>query len=173
MAFGFEPNDEQTDGPNGVDVPFFREASTQEHGVRGHETKKTESQLKADIRRAVEKLGGVVSAIRRGTFNAFDPPREGYVIEFTIHGNPGELTVAALPFDPDRKDPSENQRKKARKQALYTVRECLENQHNLRMLAPGSQPLLPYMLAPDGTATLGEILETGRMPLGSGDEDHA
>lgn len=144
----FQPDESE----QGFEVPYFEEAKS-EDGIKGHRTGKDIQTLKAEIRDAIARLGGGVIGIQRGTF-ATDPPRTGYVVAFLMGDHEGRLPVASLPIE-NKTDRRESQ---ALKQALFTVRDILEAQYNLKLLSPGSNPLLPYLLG-DGDRTVSEIYE--------------
>lgn len=160
--------DDQTAEERGVEVPYWRDASKRKHGIEGKETGKRISTLKGEIKTAVRNLGGAVEKIERGQFPHFDPPREGFVVQFYLDGNPGAIPVAALPFNPDKPEPTDRMKKQALRQALYSARNALEAQHNLRILSPGANPLLPHLLMPGGDMTLAEAYDQERgLPAGS------
>lgn len=135
-----------------LEIPYFEDATTEEHGVRGHSTGRSIEQLKADIRAAVGRLGGSVLAVTAGHFQV-EPLRYGYVIDFDFKNHPGRLIVAALPI----KKETATKKKNALRQALYTVHSTLEAQYNLLLLSPGSNPLLPYLLVEGGKQTVAEL----------------
>lgn len=135
-----------------LEVPYFEDAKARD-GIRGHRTRKSLRDLKDEIRKAIARLGGGVTRIQRGSFMT-DPPRDGYLVHFNLDAHAGRLPVATLPIENETK----RRKKQARKQALYTVREVLEAQYNLKILAPGSNPLLPYLLGA-GDKTVAELYE--------------
>lgn len=134
-----------------LEVPWFEEATTAQHGVRGHNTSKSIEQLQGEIRAVIGLLGGSVRAFVPGTFPGARK-RYGFEVRFEIAGHEGRILIAALPI----KSETATRKQQALKQALYTVREHLEAHYNLLLLSPGGNPLLPYLLA-DGRRTVAEL----------------
>lgn len=151
----FEPDGELET----IDVPSFEEARSSK-GIRGHRSEKKIKVLKDEVRKAIARLGGGVERFIKGKFHG-ESVRDGYIVRFNLKGHPGEIKVAALPIEKKRTD---YKRDKALKQALFTVRDIFEAQYNLKLLSPGSNPLLPYLLA-DGGETVAELYESNyRIP---------
>lgn len=148
-----------------LEVPWFEEATTAQHGVRGHNTGKGIDELQGEIRAVIGRLGGSVRLFVAGTFPG-QRKRYGYEVRFEIAGHEGRILIAALPL----KKETPAKKTATLKQALYTVREHLQAQYNLLLLSPGSNPLLPYLLA-DGQRTVAELYrERYEVPmLASGD----
>lgn len=132
-------------------VPWFEDATTAAHGVRGHNTSKSLETLQAELRAEIGRLGGTVQHLVAGAFEG-RPKRYGYLIHFTFQAHEGQLAVAALPL----KKETPAKKTAALKQALFTVREHLRAQYNMLLLSPGGNPLLPYLLA-DGKRTVAEL----------------
>lgn len=142
------------DDPNEQDIPFFEEATKEEHGVRGHASKKSIDDLKAELRKNVSRLKGSVIRIKKGKYPG-EYTRYGYEVQFTLGGQPGTIPIAGLPM----KNPTESKIEQTRKQALYTFNVSLENQLAMKYISPNSNPLLPYMLGPNNEKTLSEWYE--------------
>lgn len=155
----YEPleDEHQSDQPS---VPFFEDATKKDHGVKGHTTGKSLEKLKSEVRSAIARLGGGVHRIQHVKFP--DPEkgeaRYGFVVTFDYLGHPAEMKIAGLPL----KNPTDTKKDQSMKQALYTIRESLEAQHNQYLLSPGSHPLLPYVLDADNDRTFGEAFDQQR-----------
>lgn len=165
----FVPEDEELeDEYQDVEVPYFEDASKSKHGIKGKTTSKTLGRLKDEISNAISKLGGSVKRIVRGKFEGKEV-RHGFLVEFTLKGANGRMPVAGLPI---KKQKTDRKKKQCLKQALYTVRESLEAQYNMKVLTVDSEPLLQYLLieGQDGSeATLAEKFQSGdALPSGEG-----
>lgn len=163
----FIPEDETAeDEYQDVEVPFFEDASKRKHGIKGKGTTKNLGRLKDEISNAISELGGSVKRIVRGKFEGKEV-RHGFLVEFTLKGATGRMPVAGLPI---KNEKTERKKKQCLKQALYTVRESLEAQYNMKVLTVDSEPLLQYLLieGQDGTeGTLAEQFKSGdALPAG-------
>lgn len=133
------------------EIPWFEHASS-ELGIKGHGTKKSIEELQIEIKSAMSKLGGGVTAFFGGKFPG-QRDRYGYEIRFGYGKREGLIRVAGLPMEHE----SPAKKIKTLKQALYTVRDALESQFNARLNMPGAAPLVGYLLDDKGR-TLGEVL---------------
>lgn len=169
-----QPNHEPTE------VPCFDDV-TSEDGWRGHTTGKTIDTLKSEIMVSISRLGGLVVAFQRGTFQVGNQSREGFRIHYTVEQPdgglwPGRLDVAALPVQDDhRKRRSlKTRREKSLKMALFMLREALDGTWFLRQLSPGYAPLMPWMLERESGRTFTELwsdsmFSTRQLPAPTGD----
>lgn len=155
-----------------VETPFFEDATSKDHGVRGHTTSKTVQKLKGEVEDAIKKLGGNPKRIREVKYvpdedDDFEE-RKGFLIQFTLHGNKGRIPVAALPIKNKKTDRKEKQ---ALKQALYTIRDNLETQLNMKYLTIDSEPLMQFLVleTPEGDRTLGKVYHESGNNLALGD----
>lgn len=143
------------------DVPYFENASTAVHGIRGHETTKSIQELQRDVSEALARLGGSVTAFIPGTFPT-TPKRYGYRIEFFLGPMPGRIDVAGLPF---KYQATKVKKTKAMKQALFTVAMMFEAELNGRMMLPGQHPLVPYLIGAGGQTVTEALVASGNLPM--------
>lgn len=141
------------------EIPWFESASS-ELGIKGHGTKKSIEELQIEIKSAMSKLGGGVTAFFGGRFPG-QRVRYGYEIRFGYGKREGLIRVAGLPMEHE----TAAKKTKTLKQALYTVRDALESQFNARLNMPGAAPLIGYLLDDKGR-TLAEMLaDSDGIPL--------
>jgi len=145
-------------------VPYFDEARSKE-GWSGQSTTKSIETLKAEVVRAVARLGGKITRFTRGSYEIDGKERAGYQIEYIVEAPdgkvfPGRFDIAALPVKKPTRgnvDQIERNRHKASvRMSLYNVVNSLEASWILQMLSPGYNVLIPGMLG-DGEKTIGEI----------------
>ncbi len=133
------------------DVPYYDDVSS-EGGWQGHATEKSEPTLQAEITQAIGRLGGMVVGFQKGAFGS----RMGYRVHYTLRRPdgqmwPGKLDIAALPVKPPKPNAKKNMdtwNQRSLKMALYMTRVALEGSWFLKQLAPGYNPLMPWMLMP-------------------------
>jgi len=147
----FKPDVDEKD----LVVPYFEDASN-EDGVIGYTTQKSQKKLKAEITAGFGRLGGSVVGFQSGKF----ANRYGFRIEFTFAGVPGRMDVAALPI----KKETESKVDKAKRHALYSVQKRLEAEYSTMLVMPGDVPLMPYMLNDSGKTILEMMRESGQLP---------
>lgn len=134
-----------------VAVPYFEDVKEGD-GWQGHGTHKEAEELQSEVIKAVTRLGGIVSAFQRGTFQIEKQKRQGLQVHYAVKGSdgrliPGRLDVAALPL----RNETSRKRDAAYCMALYMLREFLDGMWLMQQLSPGYAPLMPWMLAsPDG-----------------------
>lgn len=150
MEFIPSPDEEQ------VKVPYFEDASNEE-GVVGYSTQRSEPELKGLIRTAMGKLGGVVHSFQSGMIGT----RHAYRIRFHYQGAPGRMDVVALPI----KSETEGRIKQAKKHALYSVWKRLEGLFNAQLVTPDDLPLMPYMLNKQGQTVTEWLRDSGQFQL--------
>lgn len=139
-------------------VPYFEEQSEQK--IPGRGTEKSPSQLQAEIRELMGKLGATNVIFTPGKFQD-KPIRYGYQMTFMIGGMAGRMEVAALPM----KNEAPGKKEKALAQALYLVRNWLEGEVFSQVYRPGNVPLLPYLIGPDNVTVQEAIVNSGKLPL--------
>lgn len=149
----FVPEDKQQ-GPQ--DVPYFDDVNS-EGGWQGHTTRKTIGQLKSEIMVIISRLGGLVTGFQKGTFQAGDKKRDGFVLHYIIEQPNrevihGQMDIAALPVrnTHSMRRSYDSRREKSLKMALFMLRNALEGTWFLQQLSPGYAPLMPWVLAKDG-----------------------
>ena len=146
----FTPTDEMI----GIKVPYIEDARADfapYYSVAGHG--KTESQIQIEIITELAKLGGGSIQFRRGYFGEEPHKRYGYIINFSLGGQPARMVIAGLPI----KTESSKKIVAVCVQALCIVRDWLKNAVTAQVFAPGSNPLVQYLLV-DGDRTLVEAL---------------
>lgn len=119
----------------------------------GYDTSKKESELRGEIVAALKLLGAAKVTFTSGKF-AGDPPRYGYVIQFTLDGEDARMQVAALPL----RGETATKKEKALRQALYIVEKWLKSAITSRVFSPGYHPLMQFLLVEGGRETIGEML---------------
>jgi hypothetical protein len=142
-----------------VHVPFLEDARAD--FAPFYSSKKTIKQADAELRTEMAKLNASVLRIQSGKFNVNGKTRLGYLIDFTLYGLNGQLTVAALPIRTHTVT-KENQ---ARVQALLNVVQWVQTMITQRVFSPGENPLIPYLLAADGKPIIQKIVEGGLLQL--------
>jgi hypothetical protein len=133
-----------------VIVPFLEDARAD--FAPFYSSNKTIKQATAELEKEMAKLGASVLRVQSGKFSVNGKTRLGYLIEFSLYGVKGQLTVAALPI----RKPTPTKENQARVQALLNVVQWIQSMVTKRVFSPGANPLIPYLLAADGR----QILET-------------
>jgi hypothetical protein len=166
-----------------TEIPFFEDI-TSEGGWKGHATQKNYLTLKSEVIAALSNLGATITSWVEGKF-AGKHHRLGIKINFIVDlGNqkfaPGVLIVAALPVRPLKPGASrtqiksyEHKEKKSLRMALFNIVLYFQAMHNLKMLSPGSEPLVPWLIVPGEEAkgrTFSDMLNAERA-LPSGEEE--
>ena len=139
-------------------VPYFEEQS--EEKIPGRGTKKSPSELQAEVRDFMGKMGATNVIFTPGKFQDA-PIRFGYQMTFVIAGMPGRMDIAALPM----KSEAPGKKDKALAQALYLVRNWLEGEVFSQVYRPGNIPLLPYIIGPDDVTVQEAIVKSGKLPM--------
>lgn len=134
-------------------VPFLEDARAD--FAPFYSSSKTIKQASAELEKEMAKLGASVLRIISGKFSIDGKTRLGYVIDFTLYGHQGQIKVAALPI----RSKTENKEKQARVQALLNVVQWVQAMVTSRVFSPGENPLVPYLLAADGTRILEKIVQ--------------
>lgn len=138
-----------------VIVPFLEDARSD--FAPFYSSSKTVKQASAELEKEMAKLGASVLRMQSGKFDVNGKSRLGYLIEFSLYGMKGQLTVAALPIR--RSTPTkENQ---ARVQALLNVVQWVQTMVTQRVFSPGENPLIPYLLASDGIPIIKKLATSG------------
>lgn len=150
------------DQTEAIEVPFFDDV-TAENGWRGHATSKSVAALRSEVTAAFGELGALVIAFQSGTYQINEQKRQGFRIRYVVETGatmlPGQVEIAALPV---RKEPKKQRTYKKRcegalKQALYMFRDALVGLKSLRVLSPGTAPLLPWMIEPKSGETFSQL----------------
>lgn len=139
------------------EVPYFEDVTSQD-GWAGQTTTKSIEELKSEITTSITRLGGYVTAIKKGKFVSDEHFRDGFVIEYQIPGKdgtlyPGKIDIAALPL----RQVTETKRIKSLKMALYMFNVSLKGTWFLQKLSPGYDPLMPFMLAGKDGKTVSQL----------------
>lgn len=154
----FTPTDEMV----GIKVPYIEDARASfapYYSVAGHGKK--ESEIQTEIITELAKLGGGSIQFKRGYFGKEPNKRHGYIISFSLGGQPARMEVAGLPI---RLEENNKKITQVCTQALCIVRDWLKNAVTAQVFAPGSHPLIQYLLV-DGDRTLVQALvEDRRIP---------
>lgn len=154
MNFNFTP----TETKGGINVPFIEDARADfapYYTVSSHG--KSVEDAKSSVLTEMAKLGASAVLFTEGFFGD-KPRRYGYLIQFQQGNVLGRIEVAGLPI----KTETEAKIKQSRVQALLNVRDWLKAAVTAQVFAPGSYPLMQYLLL-DGERTLAEsvIAERG------------
>lgn len=162
-------------------IPFYEDV-TSEGGWSGHTTSKNYQTLKSEIIAGFSNLGATITAWVEGTFSqGTKNPRLGIKIEFIIDLGggrfaPGAFVVAALPAKPPKIHATATQQASYKKRqqnslkmAMFNIVLYLKGMNNLKMLSPGSEPLVPWLLVPGKENTFSEMINAERA-LPSGEE---
>lgn len=146
----FTPDENKAN--DAISVPFLEDARAD--FAPFYSSNKTVKQATAELEKEMAKLSASVIRMQSGKFEVNGKSRLGYLIEFSLYGLKGQLTVAALPI---RKSTpvKENQ---ARVQALLNVVQWGQTMVTQRVFAPGENPLIPYLLASDGIPIIQKIV---------------
>lgn len=136
-------------------VPYFEDVSPAD-GWSGQTTTKSYETLKSNIMLSINRLGGITTSIKKGTFKSEDKTtREGLVILYQIEGAegklyPGKIEIAALPTK------NSSHKEKSLKMAMYMFDISLKGTWYLQKLSPGYDPLMPFMLVPGKDKTISQ-----------------
>lgn len=154
--FIFTPDARKT-----VNVPFIENARAD--FAPYYRSRANERSAESQVALELAKLGGYIVGFHQGKFSMGDGEvaRYGYEIKFTYGGVPGIIRVAGLPIKHENDDKIEQ----VRIQALLNVRDWLKSAVTMKVFAPGTSPLLPHLLLPDGKTTIADfIISQGRLP---------
>ncbi|MCL4248304.1 MAG: hypothetical protein KJ065_09175 [Anaerolineae bacterium] len=137
---------------NSIKVPYFEDARADL--TPGYATTKSAERLQTDIAQLIIRLGGSGPTFLQGSFGSGREKRYGYEVTFTFGGRPAVMQVAALPIR------RETYQKKiqALRHALYTIVEQLKTQIAARIMSPGYEPLVQFLLVPGTGKTVGELV---------------
>lgn len=162
MTFKFTPTDETR--TVSIKAPFYEEAKASyapyyESG-RNLKIEQAQDQVAAEI----AKLGGRGVRFIEGYFGD-QPKRHGYLVTFSYGGHDAQIQVAGLPC---KGEVTERKLHLIRVQALLNVRDWLKAAVTAQVFAPGSYPLMQYLLidTAQGQKTLAEVIvEDHRLPV--------
>jgi hypothetical protein len=146
-------------------VPFLEDARAD--FAPFYSSSKTIKQAQSEIEKHLAKLGASVTNFVSGRFPDGEKTRFGYLINFRMKGVDGRIVVAALPI----RRYTSTKEKQARVQALLNVSQWLQTQITQQVFSPGSNPLVPYLLAADGKTIMQHILSSKAIPQLSAPED--
>lgn len=143
--------------------PYFEDARADI--APGYGTSISIDRLQAEIVKLLVRLGAGGIYFQSGRFEGVRSKplavRYGYVIRFNVQGHPHQMQVAALPI----RSETAVRKQQALRQALFVVRDQLKAAVTAIVFAPGSTPLVPYMLVPGTQQTVGEyILASASVP---------
>lgn len=154
----------QPDSPAGkeIEVPFFEDARADV--APGYDIRRPIQDLKSDVINVLAQLGAADIHIQSGKFEYRKPgvtngARYGFLIQFTVYGQPAQMQVAGLPM---RQTDTEVKREKVLRQALFVVHLQLKAMITVRVFSPGSAPLIQYVLVPGTEHTVSEYIATAR-----------
>lgn len=121
-----------------------------------------EAKLREEVLTSLAQLGASDTVLQSGAFEYKRPGvmgnvRYGYVIRFRAHGQPAQMQVAGLPI---RTNDSSSKRDAVRRQALFVTALQLKAMITALVFAPGSAPLIQYVLVPGTQHTVGEYVVT-------------
>jgi hypothetical protein len=137
-------------------LPFYDEASTAKHGVRGHTTSKAVTTLENEIRRVIGQMGGSVTGFVYGHYEE-KPRRYGVIVHYAFGIQTGRFELKTLPVKSVQKKVSTG----AIKQALFTLRLALEGIYNMRLLDPNfsAAMLIGNLIVPGKDETFVKVLQ--------------
>lgn len=132
-----------------VTIPYFEQARSND-GWQGQASHKGIDQMRDEMVTALNKLGASITKLQTGTFTIEHRQRAGVILEFTMGGAPGRISLAALPVR------SGQNRIASIKMLYYITRNVFNGLWLLQQLAPGMAALLPFLLV-NGNQTLSEV----------------
>jgi hypothetical protein len=143
-----------------IDVPFFEDARADV--APGYRTILSEAKLREEVLTLLAQLGASDILIQSGAFEyrrrgVTGNVRYGYAIRFRVHGQPAQMQVAGLPI---RSNDTPAKRDQVRRQALFIVAAQLKAMVTAIVFAPGSAPLVQYILISGTQRTVGEYVVT-------------
>lgn len=153
--FNFTPDTKEDD----LEIPLFEDCRSDFAPYYGGKVsiKSAESQVASEL----SKLGGYIMGFHKGAFGEDEHKRYGYEVKFAYGGAFGIIQVAGLPI----RNETDNRIERVRIQALLNVRDWLKSAVTMKIFAPGSDPLLPHLLLPDGETTIADyIISQGGLP---------
>lgn len=148
-----------TDNMMGLRVPYLEEARAD--FAPYYRTGKTESAIQTEIITELAKLGGGSIQFRRGFFGAKSAKRHGYIINFTLGGQPARMEVAGLPI---RDAETQKKIEQVCVQALCNVRDWIKAAVTAQVFAPGSNPLIQYLLVDKDRTLAQALIEDRQIP---------
>lgn len=153
MSFNFIPLQEQQEE---ILVPYIEDAVGKSDTVPYYSSTLTVDRAKKDV---ISVLGllHATGYFEEGDFQIGKHKRRGYILHFTLGTAPGRIMVAGLPIykvTPNKLD-------QVRVQALLNLRDWLRNAITQQIFTPGANPLVPFLLLPDGIDTITEAMIRG------------
>ena len=159
-----------------VEIPFYSDVTSDGGRWRGHTTSKSVGALEAEVTRAFGNLDALIVSFVSGTFYVDGLERQGYRIEYAVSRGEdkrlGRMEIAALPVKKDEKlhRTYEKRRKGALKQMLYMIRDALRGLLDLQVLAPGTAPMLLWLLDAESGKTFSQLwIESSGLALPPGE----
>lgn len=137
---------------NSIFVPYWEDARAD--SAPGYRTRKSADQLQAEIAQLIARLGGQAAIFTQGTFGTGKQKRYGYEITFNFLGRAAVMQVAALPL----RSETPHKKNATMIHALYCVAEQLRAQIVARVMSPGYEPLVQFLLVPGTDKTVGELV---------------
>jgi hypothetical protein len=106
------------------------------------------------------RLGAASVQFVPGTYDDGPRTRFGFRVVFWYGATQGRIDCAALPLRVD----TPRQRDRALAQALYLLRDELQAMVHSQIYKPGSVPLVPYLIGPNGQTVTEYLVETQNVP---------
>lgn len=153
--FVFTPTEQQIAG---VKVPFFEDARADLAPYYSSDKRIIDAQQEVVVE--LSKLGAGGVQFLEGFFGV-KPKRYGYEIRFAYLGGNGRMQVAGLPIKMEATSKKVTQ---VRVQALLNVRDWLKSAVTSQIFAPGSYPLMQYLLVNPQQTLAEAALEARGLP---------
>ena len=140
------------------EVPYYEDS--QKLDIPGRGTEKKVVTLQQEVIQMLARLGGSSVNFVPGIYN--DGPREryGFQVQFWYGSAQGRIDCAALPI----RTKTDRQKERALAQALYLLRDELQAMVHSQIYKPGSVPLVPYLIGPNGQTVTEYLVETQNVP---------
>ncbi len=138
---------------------FFEDSFAE--GIAGYRVRRDVSDYQNEVAAALNKLGGSGVAFTPGKYQSNGRLRQGFRITFSIGINQARIDCAALPL----RTHTDKKQATAMGQALYLLRNELEAAWMAWVYKPGTMPLVPYLIGPDGRTVAEALSDNGTIPL--------
>lgn len=147
-------------GSGGSEVPFFEDATART--APNYSTDRKLTDCVALVVKNLRRLDASMPELIPGQFQIAGQTRMGYELRFFLGTVEGVIRIAGLPM----RLPSAKKEDRVKAQALLTIADWLQNAYTARIFNPDMQPLLPFLLLPDGKTTVAQhITQQGSLPM--------
>lgn len=134
-------------------VKFFEDARADDYPF--YSSRKSLADAQLETKNEMEKIGAIKVVFQSGVFVLNGLKRYGYRVHFLLYGAAGIYPCVGLPM----KKENENKKERVLVQCLLNLSALLKAYRTSESFLPGSNPLIPHMLADSENTFSQKILE--------------